>query len=113
MKVEQLIPQPLDRVSFKLSSFKQVPNTAGCYVLATFADDILYIGLSNNLHNRFQQHLNNSEKTNPNNEGKAIWFYYILCDDNNLPRLERSWLNQFEIEQGELPILNKIRSPLD
>jgi len=112
MKIKQLNPQPSDRIPFKLESFKLVPNIAGCYILTTFSEDILYIGLSNNLYNRFQDHLNNPQKTSPNNEGKAIWFYYLRYDENNLQKLERSWLNQFGTEFGGLPILNKINSPV-
>jgi predicted GIY-YIG superfamily endonuclease len=85
---------------------------AGCYVLATFDDDILYIGLTDSFFNRFQQHLDNPEKANTTQIGKAVWFYHFLYDINNLPKLERTWLNQYESVHGELPILNKISSPV-
>ncbi len=112
MKVKELIPQPPDRVYFKLSSFKSIPKEAGCYVLTTFEDNILYIGLSDNLFERFQKHLKNPEKTNPTKEGKTVWFYYTLYNQNNLPKLERTWLNQFNAIHGQLPILNKNNSPI-
>jgi hypothetical protein len=113
MKVEQLIPQPNHKEQFKYLFYKNIPKMAGCYVLTTFDNDILYIGLSDNLYTRFQQHLDNPEKTNPTKEGKAIWFYYIDYDFNNLPKLERTWLNQFEALHGILPILNKVCSPIN
>lgn len=113
MKVQELIPQPKDRTQFKLSSFKLVPKQAGCYVLTTFDNDILYIGLSENLFNRFQQHLDNPEKTNSTKEGKAIWFYFLNYNQSDLPKLERSWINQFDIIHGRLPILNKVSSPIN
>lgn len=112
MKIEQLIPTPNSKVLFKLSSFKLVPKDPGCYVLATFENEILYIGLSDNLFTRFQQHLANPEKTNPTKEGKAVWFYYIIYDQINLPKLERTWINHFAAIRGKLPILNKVNSPI-
>ena len=112
MKIEELTPKPIDRVQFKLGSFKTVPQANGCYILATFENHILYIGLATNLNNRFQQHLENSEKTNPTSEGKAIWFYFTTFDPKNLPKLERTWINQFANIHGKLPILNKVNSPI-
>jgi len=87
-------------------------KVAGCYVLATFNNDIIYIGLSESLFGRFQQHLGNSEKTNPTKDGKAVWFYYTIYDTTNLAKLERTWINQFVAIHGQLPILNKINSPI-
>ena len=112
MKIEQLNPLPTVKVQFKLSSFKQVPKETGCYILTTFENEILYIGLSVNLFERFQQHLNNPEKTNSTNNGKAIWFYFTIYDSINLPKLERTWINQFVAIHGKLPLLNKINSPV-
>jgi excinuclease UvrABC nuclease subunit len=112
MKLDNLIPLPIDKVHFKLASFKSVPKQTGCYVLTTFDNHILYIGLSDNLYDRFQQHLDNPEKTNPTEEGKAIWFYFTIYDATNLPRLERTWINQFVAVHGRLPILNKVNSPI-
>lgn len=112
MKIEKLKPLPTDKVSFALSSFKQVPNVQGCYILSTFDNDILYIGLATNLNNRFRQHLDNSEKTSLTTDGKAIWFHYATFDPTNLPKLERTWLNQFLSIHGRLPVLNKTSSPI-
>jgi len=112
MKVTELAPQPVEKVQFKLSSFKYVPQDNGCYILTTFDNRILYIGLAANLNSRFKQHLENPEKTNPTTDGKAIWFYYTTFDSKNLPKLERTWLNQFSNNHGRLPILNKVNSPL-
>lgn len=112
MKIEELTPQPEEKVHFTLASFKMVPKQSGCYVLTTFGGAILYVGLSDNLFNRFQQHLDNSEKTNPTKEGKAIWFYFKIYDPKNLPELERTWLNQFTCKHGIRPILNKADSPV-
>ena len=112
MKIEELTPCPTSRVPFKLASFKGVPQSAGCYALATFDGDILYIGLSDNLYARFQQHLDSQEKTLATTEGKAIWFYFIDYSAINLAKLERTWLNHFAAIHGRLPILNKVNSPI-
>lgn len=112
MRIHELDPLPKDRVHFRLSSFKSVPKEKGCYVITTFETAILYIGLSDNLFKRFQEHLANSEKTSPTKEGKAIWFYFITYDPKNLPKLERTWLNHFVAIHGHLPILNKVNSPI-
>ena len=112
MKVEELSPLPNKKEQFKLTAYKLIPKSPGCYVLTTFDSEILYIGLSDNLYERFQQHLDNPEKTKPTKKGKAVWFYYIFFDPKNLPRLERTWLNQYLAVYGELPILNKINSPI-
>jgi len=112
MNIEELIPLPEDKVYFKLTSFKMVPEKSGCYVLATFDNAILYIGLSDNLFKRFQQHLDSPDKTNTTEEGKAIWFYFTIYDPKNLPKLERTWLNQFTSKHGRRPILNRVDSPV-
>lgn len=112
MKIDELSPQPTDKVHFRLSSFKSVPKETGCYVLTTFDEEILYIGLSDNLFNRFQQHLGNLEKTNPTKEGKAVWFFFTIYNPKNLPKLERTWINHFSARHGRLPILNKVNSPV-
>jgi hypothetical protein len=112
LKISELTPLPELKVRFKGISFKTVPKTHGCYVLTSFTGEILYIGLAINLNARFLQHLDNSEKIAATNDGKAIWFYYLQYDAKNLPRLERTWLNQFLSIHGHLPILNKVSSPI-
>lgn len=112
MKVDELTPRPTGRVTFKLESFRKVPPNSGCYVLSTYDEDILYIGLSDNLFARFQQHLENPEKTSTTKEGRAVWFHYMKYGADNLPKLERTWLNHYAAMHGRLPILNKVSSPL-
>ena len=112
MKIEELNPTPAGKNRFNLASYKLVPKEAGCYVITSFDNEILYIGLAQNLNSRFVQHLDNSEKTMPTAEGKAIWFYYLNYHSNNLPELERSWLNQYSAKHGRRPILNKADSPI-
>jgi excinuclease UvrABC nuclease subunit len=113
MKIEDLSPFPTNKVRFNLGSFKIVPKRSGCYVLTSFDNNILYIGLAINLNSRLIQHLDSPDKTKPTIEGKAIWFYYLEYSDTNLPKLERSWLNQFSSIHGTRPILNKVDSPIN
>ncbi len=112
MKVQQLIPKVNKRVQFSLKSRKFVPKETGCYILSTFQDEVLYVGLANNLHERFPQHRDNKEKRNPTSQGKAFWFYYLTCAEKEIHRIERTWQNQHRELHGELPILNRINSPL-
>ena len=112
MKIEELVPLPISKIKFTLSSFKLVPKDAGCYVLSTFENDILYIGQAINIYARFIQHLDNAEKTKPTEEGRAVWFYYLKYNDKNLSALERSWLNQFSGKHGRRPILNRVDAPI-
>lgn len=112
MKISELIPLPYMKVKFLLSDSIFIPKVSGCYVLTTFDDMILYIGLSTNLHTRFLQHLNNSEKTSPTKEGKAIWFHFKTIKFEGLHKIERTWINKFNSIHGRNPILNKIASPL-
>ena len=65
MNVTELSPRPVHRTLFKLSSFRTVPKTAGCYILTTFDGAILYIGLSVNL--------NSKRKIHPYPSGKIQW----------------------------------------
>jgi hypothetical protein len=112
VKFDQLIPCPENKSPFKYSAYKYIPKIAGCYILASSSNDILYIGLSMNLYNRFQQHLGSPDKLHITEHGKAVWFYFLPYDASELQRLERTWLNQYEALHGNKPIFNKINSPL-
>lgn len=112
MNASDLTPCPAANVLFRLSSFRQVPNVAGCYALTTSDGEILYVGLAVNLRNRFQQHLENPEKTGVTKHGRAFLFHWLDYDPRNLNKLERSWLNQYAAIHGCRPILNKMDSPV-
>jgi excinuclease UvrABC nuclease subunit len=112
MNVSQLIPLPDQKVAFSLSSVKLLPNVAGCYVLTNFSGEILYVGLTANLVERFKQHRDTPEKCEPTILGRAHWFYFLTADENDIYAIERDWQNQFSAIHGVLPILNKIDSPI-
>jgi len=84
VKVEQLEPFPPVKSPFKYSAYKNIPRNAGCYILTTFSSDILYIGLSTNLYNRFQQHLDSPDKVRITDGCKAVWFYFMTYDASKL-----------------------------
>lgn len=109
MKIGQLLPLPSHNQLFRRSHVKFFPSQGGCYLLATFDEEILYIGLSVNLRNRIEQHLDNPEKTLLTSNGRAVIVHYL--ESNEPERLERTWMNNAISIDGNLPILNKAYSP--
>lgn len=112
MKVEELTPLPAKKELFALRSERNIPVDSGCYVLTTFDNEILYIGLASNLRARFRSHLESPEKNSLTELGRATWFSFLLYSPDNLPKLERTWMHKYEGVHGELPALNKVHSPL-
>lgn len=109
MKVSALTPSPANHEPFKRSRARFIPESSGCYVLATFEQSILYIGLTNNLRRRITEHLDSPAKTLPTPGGRAVLVYWIENSDIN--KIERTWLNIHIQHEGTLPSLNKIYSP--
>ena len=112
MKVDRLVPRAVARLQFSLRFRKFVPRDKGCYALATFDNHVLYVGLTENLHERFAQHCNTKSKREPTTIGRAFWFYYLVCAEKDLCRIERTWMNQYMEIHGILPILNRVNSPI-
>lgn len=112
MKVEQLVPAVQHKVEFSLKARKFVPAAVGCYVLSTFQNDILYVGLTDDLNRRFSQHRETPEKSEPTPFGRAFWFHYLLCEEREINRIERTWMNEHLEIHGVWPVLNKANSPL-
>lgn len=110
MKVATLNPQPESREPFRRDRQKFVPSKSGCYVLAAFEGEILYVGLASNLRQRVGQHLDNPAKVEPGPHGRAVWFHWLEFD--HLERLERTWMNQHLVSEGRLPVLNGAYSPV-
>ncbi|WP_432422120.1 GIY-YIG nuclease family protein [Rhizobium leguminosarum] len=104
------MPRPSAKEPFRRASARYVPDRSGCYVLATFEEEVLYIGLATNLRRRLQQHLDNTQKTRATDLGRAVWFFWLETD--HLPQLERTWMNSFALQHGKLPALNSIYSPV-
>ena len=110
MKIEDLKPSPNRRENFLRKRQRFIPDKSGCYVLTTFQDDILYVGLTNDLRQRFGKHLDDPQKTSKTENGRAFFFHWLECDELN--KVERTWLNDCVLTDGALPILNKINSPI-
>ena len=115
MKVDALDPSPVDRIQF--DGWQQriaAPMEAGCYVIATFHDDILYIGQSVRIADRMKSHLEDSRKRQRAAGGVAYWLYYSVCENaDELNDLERGWvLQHMSREGGEKPPFNKIMPPV-
>lgn len=110
MKVRQLNPCPDHRENFRRDRQRFLPSNTGCYVLASFQDIVLYVGLTGNLRRRFGDHLDDPKKTSTTANGRAVYFYWLECDE--LQKMERTWLNECETVDGVLPILNGVASPL-
>lgn len=112
MNVSLLTPQPKEHVPFTLRYIKKLPQSAGCYALTNFQGDVLYVGLTVDLPQRFKQHRDTEEKRQPTSLGRAYWFYFVIASKNNINSIERGWLYQYSSFHGTLPILNKIASPV-
>ena len=112
MKVDQLIPAVERKVEFSLKARKFVPASAGCYALSTFELDVLYVGLTDNLHRRFFQHRDTRNKREPTSMGMAFWFHFLTCDERHIYRIERTWLNEHIELHGKRPVLNRMNSPI-
>ena len=112
MNLSKLVPAPKNKESFQRSCSKFVPDSCGCYVLTTFNDVVLYVGLATNLRDRMEQHLDDPEKTSPTEKGRAVWFYWIQLRPLELERVERTWINIHEQLEAVKPILNSIHSPV-
>ncbi len=114
MNINKLTPSPQqNRVSFQRDSYHRVSQQSGCYVLTNSDEDILYIGQSVNIYQRFMQHLDDPKKTCATSKGRAFWFYWLEWDKVHLNALERGWIHSYEmLNNGELPIMNSQNPPV-
>jgi predicted GIY-YIG superfamily endonuclease len=110
MNVNQLNPTTARSEAFRLNCNRFVPETRGCYVLCSSIGTILYIGLADNLRRRMAQHLDNPEKTLETSVGRAVLLYWLEAE--NIEALERAWMNEHIGAEGQLPVLNKVFSPV-
>ena len=111
MIVSLLIPTVDKQLEFSYADLYAAPEESGCYVITAFNDTILYIGQSQNIHKRMEQHLGNNVKRRKTPWGVAFWLYYKLCDERDLGSLEKGWVNKHIIKEGKLPFFNKVRPP--
>jgi hypothetical protein len=113
MRVEQLRPLPPRRTQFAWSHHVTVPESPGCYSLVAYDGEVLYVGLaSGSIRDRMGIHLDTREKRKAGPLGAPFWFYYFLCAATEVNAVERGWMNQAIMEDGTMPLLNKVYSPL-
>ncbi len=114
MNIDKLNPCALDRTKFERSKYRSIPEQSGCYALTTYEGDILYIGQSDYIRRRFEEHLDCPEKTGKTEKGCAFWFYWLLWNKADLNALERGWMQAYSHStenRDELPIMNSQSAP--
>jgi hypothetical protein len=57
-------------------------------------------------------HLDTEAKRKGTNLGVPFWFDYLIGDPTKVAAIERGWMNQAILADGETPALNKVYSPL-
>ncbi len=113
MRVEQLSPKTNDRTRFAWSHHVTVPDKLGCYALVTYNGDVLYVGLATkSVRNRMGDHLDTEGKRRGTEFGVPFWFDYLIDDPAKVAAIERGWMNQSRLLDGQMPALNKAYSPL-
>lgn len=113
MRADQLSPKTNQRTRFAWSHHITVPDQPGCYALVTFAGDVLYVGLATaSIRSRMGNHLDTEEKRKGTPLGVPFWFDYLIADSAKVTAIERGWINQAILADGEMPALNKVHSPL-
>ena len=113
MRVTSLRPAVVEHTEFLWSRHVEVPTVPGCYVLAAFDMTVLYVGLaSKNLAGRMGNHLEDDLKRKGWAGKIPYWFYYLRLPAAGVRTLERGWLNQSILEDGALPPLNRVHSPI-
>lgn len=113
MKVDRLKPLPDKRTQFAWSHHVIAPEQPGCYALATYSGEVLYVGLAtSSVRDRMGIHLDTPKKRKANVLGAAFWFYYLVCNPAEVNAVERGWMNQTIMEDGAIPLLNSVYSPL-
>lgn len=113
MKVSQLVPSTVHQTRFAWSHHVTVPDEAGCYAITTYDGDVLYVGLATgSVRSRMGCHLEAPDKRQGTSMGVPFWFYYLLKPATEVAAIERGWMNLAVLEDGEMPPLNRVYSPL-
>lgn len=113
MKINTLTPYPSDQIRFAWSHYLAVPEKPGCYAITTFSGDVLYVGLATaSIRSRMKIHLDTPEKRAGDIAGLPFWFHFLVRSSEEVASIERGWMNQSILEDGGMPSLNRIYSPL-
>lgn len=102
MKPYNLTPIPIQTLPFDTTSLDFIPGKNGCYVFTASNGDILFIGSTNVLKQRLEQHIENTYVS----EISAVQF--LESGDINQATIEKDWLNQFQEITGCLTPMNTI-----
>ncbi len=110
MNVRSLSPLPTAQEAFQRSRLRFLPEGSGCYVLSTFDGTVLYVGLSVSLRRRMNEHLDDAKKTSVTAAGRAVLIHWLEHQD--VARVERTWMNIHIENEGKMPVLNGVFSPV-
>src|SRR6266404_5435535 len=104
MKIDRLCPSAQRKAQFARSHQGIVPDQPGCYALVTYSGDVLYVGLAaDSIRDRMGAHLDTPAKRKAGPHGAPYWFYYVLCTAPEVNAIERGWMNQAILEDGDMP----------
>ena len=113
MLVAALNPAVTTCTEFHWSHHKGVPDEPGCYVIAAFDQTVLYVGLaSKSLRGRMGNHLDDPIKRKGASGRLPYWFHYLPLLASEVQAVERGWINQSILDDGQLPPLNRVHSPI-
>lgn len=80
--------------------------------MCSFDEQVLYVGLTDDLKRRFDEHVADERKHVVVDDVRVFWFYWIPAPLTAIARIERGWQNQYAAQHGRLPPMNKIQSPI-
>ena len=113
MTVDALVPAPAHQTRFAWSHHKTVPAVPGCYVIANYHGEVLYVGLAKtSIRDRMGVHLDTPAKRAAGPHGVGFWFHYLPRLPENVAQVERGWTNQAMLNDGQLPPLNKVHGSM-
>lgn len=113
MIVNSLKPAATAQTEFLWSRNVEVPDVPGCYAIATYDRSVLYVGLATkSLRARMGNHLDDPVKRKGYAGKLPYWFYYLVLPATGVQAVERGWINQAILEDGGLPPLNRVHSPV-
>lgn len=113
MQAAKLIPKPDQRTRFAWTHHVSVPDKPGCYALVTYDGHVLYVGLAtSSIRSRMGSHLETEAKRQGTDLGVPFWFDYLVQEATKVAAIERGWMNEAILADGEMPPLNKVYSPL-
>jgi excinuclease UvrABC nuclease subunit len=100
MKPRNLTPIPTQALPFDTVSLDFISNRNGCYVFTASNGDILFIGSTNVLKKRLEQHIEKNQAL----EISAV--HFLESDEIKQEIVEKDWHNQFQEFAGCLPPMN-------